>query len=375
MKGYLYNLATDRYQGFFCGIVKVFLLFLSGIYGLIIRFLSVFYGLKPRRLGCKVISVGNISLGGTGKTPLVEYIASLLKERGHKVAILTRGYKGEGKMASSISHMANRISLRLFDRRFAISDKPISEADEAQMLNRNLADIPVIVDADRYRGAKTAIRDYAADTVILDDGFQQWRIKKDLEIVVIDATNPFGNRRLLPRGILREPLSSLRRADIFVLTKADLAADSSGTRDFLRRVNNSALIAEAKHSPRGLYLLGDKAHMFHYQALKDKRAGLVSGIGDPGSFEEVVKRMGISIGLTFRFDDHHYYSRRDLADIFARCREKNIGIVITTEKDAARLSQEAVSAEGIQVLVLRIQLELTKNEEGFIDGLSRIYNP
>ncbi|MCX5697972.1 MAG: tetraacyldisaccharide 4'-kinase [Candidatus Omnitrophica bacterium] len=357
MKGYLYNLATDRYQGFFCGLVKIFLLVLSGIYGLIMRFLAVFYSLRPCRLACKVISVGNITLGGTGKTPLAEYIARLLKERGHKVAILTRGYKR--KVASRQSPVASSEAM----------------GDEAQMLSQNLAGIPIIVDADRYRGAKTAIRDHAADTVILDDGFQQWRIKKDLEIVVIDAVNPFGNRRLLPRGILREPLSSLRRADIFVLTKTDLAADFSAAKDYLRRINAPALIVESRHALKSLYALADRADILPLEALKDKQVALVSGIGDPASFEEGIKKLGISIGSHFIFSDHHRYSRQDLDGIFACCRQKNITTVITTEKDAVRFGGLPIKEAGIPVFVLPIQLELTKNEEGFISRLFSLYNP
>ncbi|MCX5714853.1 MAG: tetraacyldisaccharide 4'-kinase [Candidatus Omnitrophica bacterium] len=311
------------------------------------RLLAVFYGLRPYKLACKVISVGNITLGGTGKTPLVEYIARLLKERGQKVAVLTRGYKGG---------------------RGDLSDEPL-------MLQNNLKGVPVIINPDRLAGAKEAMGDYGVNTVILDDGFQQWWIKKDLEVAVIDSTNPFGNSHVLPRGILREPLSSLRRADIFVLTKTDLAADTLALRDYLTRVNDSAVIVESRHAPGCLYALGDGDEMIEIQALKGKNAALISGIGDPASFEQTVKRLGIHIELSFRFNDHHYYSQKDFDNIFTQCRQKNIVSVITTEKDAARLSGFPIKAQDIRVWVLGIKLVLTKNEEGFSNRLFGIYNP
>ncbi len=180
MQEYLYNLATDKHKGFIAGVIKLFLFILSLLYGLIVSILILFSRLKPYRLNCKVISVGNITLGGTGKTSLVEYIARHLKQQGHKVAIISRGYKKKTK-------------------RYPLNAIRYEEmGDEPYMLYKNLGDIPVLVDSDRIRAARKAIKDYSADTVILDDAFQQWGIIKDLDIVTVDATNPLATAASSP---------------------------------------------------------------------------------------------------------------------------------------------------------------------------------
>jgi len=181
LKKYLYNLATDRTCGFAQDLIKACLFVLSGIYGLIIKTLLFFSGLNSVRLNCKVISVGNITLGGTGKTSLVALIAECLRAQGHKVAILTRGYK---KPLGNIDRESKSYQ---------------SMGDEPYMLSLKLKDIPVIVDKDRLRSAGRAIKEFARDTVILDDGFQQWRIAKDLDVVTLDAINPWGNQMLIPQ--------------------------------------------------------------------------------------------------------------------------------------------------------------------------------
>jgi len=346
MKGYLYSLATDRAKGFIAGIIKILLFILSLIYGLVVRALILFYRLLPYRLNCKVISVGNITLGGTGKTSLVEFIARYLKQQGHKVVILSRGYK------------------RMY---------PGTMGDEPYMLQMNLEDIPVIVDADRIRSGNRAIRDYGADTVIFDDGFQQWRIKKDLEIVTIDATNPLGNRYLLPRGILRQPLSSLKRAGVFVLTKTNLNVDIEGIKDTLNKLNPSGMIIESIHQPQGFYDINKPQGLFNTEILKGKTAALFSGIGDPDSFEDLIIGLGIKVGLSFRFTDHHNYTREDLDRIIKGSRDKNIDTIITTQKDAARLCELRLATLDLRILVLRIGLVIKKDEQGFYDRLLKLY--
>jgi len=253
MERYLYSLATDRSRGFIAAIIKFFLFLASAIYGLVIRALIFLYRLSPCRLGCKVISVGNITLGGTGKTSLVKVIAGYLQQRGHKVAILTRGYKRK-KITNYELRITNYENM----------------GDEPYMLQMSLADIPVIVDSNRVRSANRAISEYGTDTVIFDDGLQQWRIKKDLEIVTIDATNPFGNLHMIPRGILREPLSCLKRADVFVLTKTNLNADLESIKDILNKLNPSGLIIESIHQPQGFYNIHDLEELSDTKSLKGR---------------------------------------------------------------------------------------------------------
>lgn len=356
MLSYIYNLATDKHKGLVAGIAKSFLYCLSLLYGLVVKVLVFIYHLKPYRLNCKVISVGNITLGGTGKTSLVALIAQYLKQKGHKVAILSRGYKRK---------------LTTYNLQLTTYE---TMGDEPYMLKMNLGDVPVVVDTDRIRAAKLAIHNYGADTVILDDGLQQWPIKKDLEIVTIDATCPFGNRKLIPRGILREPLSSLKRADVFILTKTNLNPDNQDTKDFLSSINPQSLIVESTHSPLGFYRLQERDEFLRLEALKGETVTLISGIADPDSFQNLIASLGIIIGLAFRFPDHYSYAQKDLEDIIRESQKKGIDTIITTEKDAVRLSNSQLPTPNFQLLYLRVELKMTKDEQGFYNRLLRLYS-
>ena len=356
LKSYLYDIVVDKRRGVAALLIKSILLPLSWLYGLMVRILIFFSKFSPYRLRCRVVSIGNITLGGTGKTSLVEYIARYLKDHGHKAAVLSRGYKR--KVTTSPGHHVTDYE---------------NMGDEPYMLSQHLGDIPVLVDTKRIRSAKKAIKEYGADTVVLDDALQQWRIKKDLEIVAIDATNPFGNRYLIPRGILRQPVSSLNKTDIFILTKTNLNPYTARLSDFLKQISPQAEIVEAQHTPKGFYDLLDPGKFIGTEALKNKTAALISGIGDPASFEHLVKSLGIHIGLSFRFPDHHNYTQEELDEIISCCKTKNINTIITTEKDAVRLDGLKFMVGGLELLVLRIELKITKNEEGLHDRLLKLY--
>jgi tetraacyldisaccharide 4'-kinase len=343
---YFYDLVTDRVGGVFASLAKALLWVLSLVYGLCVIVLTKVYGLKPRRLGCMVISIGNITWGGTGKTPLVEAITVFLKAEGRIIAVLTRGYKGSASFP----------------------------ADEPYMLSRKLTGVPVIINSDRIKGGAEAIRIHGANTLVLDDGFQQWRIKKDLEIVTVDATNPFGNGCLIPRGILREPLSALRRADVFVLTNTDGSADISQLKERLAAINPAGLIVVARHAPAGFFVLGDPSKDCVVERIQAGQVALVSGIGNPASFRRVVESLKIRVGRTFDFPDHHRYSEADLAAIVRGVRGQGIETVITTEKDAVKLQPLAAWAPGLAICVLRVSLEITDHEEQFYRRLRSLYS-
>jgi tetraacyldisaccharide 4'-kinase len=294
-------------------------------------------------------------VGGTGKTALVSYIAESLKKDGHKVAIISRGYKrkvarSQGRKVASVETMG----------------------DEPFMLKERLKDIPVIVDANRFRAGERAVREYKADTVILDDGLQQWRLKKDLEIVTVSATCPFGNRRLLPCGILRQPLFSLKCADIFLLTKTNLSRDVAKIKDTLFKINPDALILESFHRPIGFYNIKDPSRALPADGLKGRTATIFSGIGEPLSFKETVKNLGITVGLSFEFPDHHNYTQKEMDGIISSSAEKKIATVITTEKDSTRLGHSGISYGECEILVMRIEITINE-EEKFHSRLRGVY--
>lgn len=363
-------------KGYPAFIIRLFLLVLSWFYGLLVRILRLFYSRAQVRLNCKVISVGNITWGGTGKTPLVECIARYVKQQGHKAAILTRGYKRKMPI-----RFAPPCLPKAGGGTGAIRYETMG--DEPYMLSRSLGSVPVIVDADRARGAASAVKGFGVEAVILDDGFQQWRIKKDLEIVVIDATHPFGNRHMIPRGILREPLSSLRQANIFVLTKINLVSqDTSGLKNFLRSMNPRAEIFESTYEPKGFYLVSSAgredsnpsgADLLNVGALRGKEVTLVSGIANPDSFEHLIRGLGIRICLSFQFPDHYAYQEPVMEEIVKKSRAQNIGIIVTTEKDSVRMPAKTLGAQ-IDIFALRIELKITNNEKEFFNRISGVFN-
>ena len=334
---YLYNLVTYKIKGPQAALLRGLLLVLSWVYGLVVVILASFYKLRPVRVNCKVISVGNITLGGTGKTSLVEYLAERLSSKGNKIAVLSRGYKRDAKLPGAQGM-----------------------GDEPEMLQKKLPQVHVIVDKDRLKASARAIKDYAVDTLILDDGLQQWRIFKDLEIVTIDAQNPFGNLRLLPAGFLREPLIALSRSDIFVLTQGDPRQDTAGLTARLKQLNPRALIVESRHKPEGFSNLNKPDEILSVDSFKGKSAVVFSGIGNPQAFENTVCSMGINIAEALRFADHHDYTQADLDGIIKSARERNVDTVITTEKDAVKIARLKINQ--LRIFSLSIKLSIAKNE-------------
>ncbi|MCU0650785.1 MAG: tetraacyldisaccharide 4'-kinase [Candidatus Omnitrophica bacterium] len=329
---------------------------MSLVYALFIVTLAKFYSFKPAGLGCKVISIGNITWGGTGKTPLVEAVVKALKADNRNPAVLTRGYK-------------KKPSANAQDARSDVR----SMGDEPYMLSQKLPGTAVIVNKDRIKAGLQAVKAHRADTVVLDDGLQQWRIKKDLEIVAIDVGNPFGNGWLIPRGILREPLRALKRADIFVLTNADTAGDLAGLESRLSVINPSALIVRSELVPVRLYGLNDREKDYTHELQQGKPVGLLCAIGNPGSFRRAVERMDIKAAQRFFFRDHHAYTYKDIQAIADKTRQCNIEYVITTEKDADKLRPLVQMLKTPQFLVLEVALKIVNNESEFNNRLRGLY--
>lgn len=332
--------------------------------------------LRENSPGCLVISIGNLTWGGTGKTPVVEKFARTLKDHGRRVAILSRGYKskkppllrrlqrkwlGLERKKPRIVHDGERI---LLDSRFA--------GDEPYMLARSLKNVVVLVDKDRVKSAQHAIRHMGIDTLILDDGMQYLHLRHRLEICLIDRQAPFGNEHLLPRGTLREPPGNLRRASYIFITKSD-GTGNSALIERIRRYNRTAEIIECAH--RSLYLqeLYTGAQI-PLQWLRDKYVGAISGIAQPTSFEDGLRNLGARIEIANRFTDHHRFTERELQEFMSRCIRRDLDCAVTTEKDSVRFPPKRESFE-IPIYFLRVEIEILTGQESWQSLVDRICKP
>jgi tetraacyldisaccharide 4'-kinase len=332
--------------------------------------------LRERSPGCLVISIGNLTVGGTGKTPVVEKFARTLQDNGRRVAILSRGYKSKKPpllrrlqrkwlglewKKPRIVHDGHRI---LLDSRFA--------GDEPYMLARSLKNVVVLVDKDRVKSAQHAIRRMDIDTLILDDGMQYLHLRHRLDICLIDRQAPFGNEHLLPRGTLREPPGNLRRASYIFITKSN-GADNATLIERIRRYNRTAEIVECAH--RALYLqhlyTGDQVPL---EWLQDKYVGAISGIAQPDSFEHGLRALGARLEITSRFTDHHRFTERELNDFLTRCIRRDLDGVITTEKDSVRFPAK-LDDLGVPIYFLRVEIEIITGNESWQSLVDRICKP
>ena len=343
MKDFLYSLMTDKEKSAVYLPLKLILYIASLIYGLAIISRAILYKLRvfnTRKATLKIISVGNVTLGGTGKTPFTMALARILEGSLKKnVCIIIRGYGW----------------------------------DEQEMLKRNLADVPVLVGQDRFRSSNKAVKLYGSDTAILDDGFQHWELARDLNIVLIDLRNPFGNGHLFPRGILREPKRSLRRADVIVLTKNNkLSAGMDSIRKEVKAICKSAIILEAAHVPKHLYE-GRARNIYDLSAVRAKRVILLSSIGDPLYFEETVMGLGADVIEHIKFPDHHDYRKKDIERVAARCDERHFDFIITTEKDIVKLNRLGLFIGSYKVLTLVVEMQILSGKEKLIDRLHSLY--
>lgn len=355
MKAYLYRLATDQINTPLAEVFKCLLWIFSLVYGLAVRTILFSYALglsKKQSLSKPVISVGNITLGGTGKTPVVELLARYLRAQNARPAVLTRGYMNE-------NHGQKKISGHF--------------SDEASQLTESLSDALVVVGVDRFESGRKALRQHPVDVFLLDDGFQHWRLSRDMDVVVLDASRPFGNGHLLPRGILREPLTSLRRASLFILTKTDLGQKNIvALRQRLTKINPQAPIFETIHGPVDFVDLRT-GHIKSLSCLQRKLTCSFCGIGDPVSFEYYLKNLGADLRKSFNFMDHHVYRLSDVQTIVKFCREHWIHTLVTTQKDSVKIKPFLKDMdEHIEVLSLRIKIWIIEGEDEFFKRISDV---
>lgn len=332
-------------------------------------------GIKEQaRFGVKVVSIGNLTVGGTGKTPVVELLSRELLKRGRSPVILSRGYKSRKLEERQV--WKGRREEEPGDFPKVVSDRERLRleveyaGDEPYMLAKNLLPgVGVVVDRDRVKGARWAVDELQADILLLDDGLQYLKLAHTMDVVLVDAENPFGTEALLPRGTLREPPRNLCRADTILVTrcKGPLTAKQV---ERLRKFNKTAPIIQTSHMPRYLENIFDPTDRLELADLKEKFVGAISGIAVPESFEALLKEQGAEVGFHRTFGDHQVFPQKDVDRFMDRCERRDVDFAVTTEKDAVRFPRPSDSK--VPIYFLRIEIEIISGQREWEECLDRL---
>jgi tetraacyldisaccharide 4'-kinase len=340
----------------------------SLIYGGLVNLRLAGYNLgifRRKKLNCYVISLGNITVGGTGKTPTAQRLAKEIQGLGYRVVILNRGYRAKWK--GDVGVVSDGQTLHM---------NATEAGDEAFMLAKHLPGVPVLIGPERYQTGSYAIEHFGAEVAILDDGYQHWMLERDMEILLIDAVNVFGNSYILPRGTLREPISHIDRADVCLLTKVDQATDAS--REYIHHIiqeeNGHALVVESVHQPKGFIRFEEWAHNISSPGvdvaeMRGKRVMAVSAIGNPASFEQTLSDIGAVVIESLRFPDHHDYTVQEMLDVAAQALLLDAEAIVITEKDAVKVPVELLRERPdftIPIYVVSVEVTFREGEEEFI---------
>ena len=373
------DVILERRQGVRATVLRGLLYALSFVYERLVQLRLFLYRhriLRERTLGCLVISIGNLTVGGTGKTPIVEKFARALHSGGRRVAILSRGYKSVPQAAQKKKRFGFLMQKIAGPPRVVSDGKSLlldslTAGDEPYMLANNLKDVIVLVDKDRVKSGLFAIKELGADTLLLDDGLQYLHLKHRLDIVLIDRQAPFGNEYLLPRGTLREPPRNLRRASYIFITKSTGEPNDELIKR-IRRYNRTAEIIECAHKPLHLQnvFTGERLPL---EALRDTYIGSICGIAAPDSFEGGLRELGARIELSKRYTDHHRYTDTEIRNFVNRCIRRDVAMIVTTEKDAVRFPR--LQAPEVPVYFLRVEIEILSGHESWEQCVARICKP
>ena len=333
--------------------------------------------IHDHHLGVPVISIGNLTVGGTGKTPVAELLARALQKNGRKVAILSRGYKSKrvrklARWKKWLLRLRGRALPKSPPRVVSDGNKVLLDShvagDEPFMLAHNLPGVPVVVDKDRVKAGLHAIKNFKCDTLILDDGLQYLRLKHRMDMVLIDRTAPWGNGFLLPRGTLREPPRHLQRASYIFLTKCD-DGDNSRLIAELRQHNRVAEIIECRHRPMHLENIHTREKI-PLSEIYGAHIGSISGIAVPESFENGLRKLGAKVDLVRRFADHHRFSAKDIQQFVDRCERRDVRMIVTTEMDFVRFPVLPMP-DSFPICFLRVEIEVVRGKEAF-DRMIRV---
>ena len=337
------------------GVLLLPLTLCSYIYSAVMRMRAWLYKacvFESFAIPCRVIAVGNITVGGTGKTPTVCLLASSLQEKGFRVCVVNRGYRGAATAVPMVVSDGAQVLASAADA-----------GDEAVMLAAKLSGIPVIACRDRVAAGSLACERFGADIVLLDDGFQHMRLKRDLDVVLVNAADPFGNGCLLPRGILREPLAAIERAGIIVLTKTDAGADAAELLEQIKKLNPSASVFSASFKVAGFRNIGT-GKIVPAEHMAGAHTAALCSIGDPLSFINMLTHAGMHVSDRLVYPDHYGYGFGDYAVI--RDVSVRVDAVVTTEKDIAKLDAGMLHISNLIVMEIEQVIEPARQ---FIDDV------
>jgi len=371
------DVVLERRHGLRASILRGILYALSFVYDRVVQLRLYLYRkrvFRERTLGCLVISIGNLTVGGTGKTPIVEKFARALQAGGRRIAILSRGYKSVPRKRNWRSWLRGDLDPpRIVSDGKSLLLDSLTAGDEPYMLAHNLKDVIVLVDKNRVKSGRFAIDKWRVDTLLLDDGFQYLHLKHRLDMVLVDRQAPFGNEFLLPRGTLREMPRNLRRASYIFITK------NTGEPNFdlmrrIRRYNRTAEVIECAHKP--LYLqnvfTGERLPL---EALRDTFIASLCAIAAPASFEDALQKLGARVDLAKRYIDHHYYTEAELIGFIKRCVRRDLAMIVTTEKDSVRMPHLPEAEVKVPIYFLRVEIEILSGHESWEHCVGRICKP
>ena len=355
-------------RGFLTGSSKIFVVAVK-----LRRWLYNLRILRDKTLGVQVIAIGNLTVGGTGKTPVVEKFARELRDAGRNVAILSRGYRSKPPpfhiwLADKVFFREDATPPRVVsDGKSLLLDSEMA-GDEPYMLASNLRDVVVLVDKDRVKSGRYAIEKFGCDTLLLDDGFQYWKLRgRRHDVVLIDRQQPFGNEHMLPRGTLREPPSHLSRAQTIFITKSD--GRTAELRERISKLNPDAAVIECVHHP--LYLedvfTGERGSL---ELLRGKKVASLSGIAQPESFEQSLVTLGGELVYSKRFADHHRFTQQEILNAINRGKKRQAQIIVTTQKDAVRFPK--IDRRDLPIYFMRVEIQIVSGANDFQDCVRKI---
>jgi len=376
LETFVLEVIFEQRRGKRAAVVRSVLFALSKVFEVAVRTRRFLYNVRILRdttVGVQVIAIGNLTVGGTGKTPVVEKFARELKDQGRTVAILSRGYRSKPpplsrRLLDKLLFREDRTPPRVVsDGRSLLLDSETA-GDEPYMLASNLKDVVVLVDKDRVKSGRYAVEKFGCDILLLDDGFQYWKLHgRRTDIVLIDCQQPFGNEHLLPRGTLREPPGNLERASVFFITKSD--GKTKQLRERIQKHQPNAPIIECVHSP--LYFEDAFTGQRHgLDLIRGHKVASLSGIAQPESFEQSLVQLGGELVYSKRFADHHRFTQQEILNAINRGKKRQAEMIITTQKDAVRFPK--IDRRDLPLYFVRVEIKIVSGAKDFQDCVRQI---